>query len=41
MLRDLGVAATEAPSFADHFLAMPIDYGTFESIGGRLRETPF
>lgn len=30
----------KAPSFADHLLAMPTDDGTFERIGGRLREPP-
>jgi len=30
----------KAASFADHLLAMPTDDGTFERIGGRLREPP-
>jgi antitoxin Phd len=31
----------KAPTFADHLLAMPTDDGTFERMGGRLREAPF
>jgi antitoxin Phd len=30
----------KAPSFADHLLAMPTDDGTFDRIGGHLREPP-
>ena len=31
-------ACVAAPSFADHLLAMPADDGTFDRLGGRLRD---
>jgi prevent-host-death family protein len=31
-------ARVSAPTFADHLLAMPADDGTFERLGGRLRD---
>jgi prevent-host-death family protein len=32
---------TEAPSFADHLLAMPTDDGEFQRLDGNLREVGF